>query len=259
LKLKKLFYFAILIFIAATALLTAQDKPLLSEAIREVIDTQGIEAAKKHFAEQYKLMKDAYEIDMKGIAELGNSYVKAGNHEAAGVVMEITLPFMQDMYTSQMSGQSNEIAQQLDEMEHVEKEKQKQISEEEQLSQDDYNAFDQGEARDDLERFTGLYGDPAETNEHRKLWVMVSCDGHLVSGALWGDVAPWWMKTEGDKTFSYADSFIKLNMEFETDANGKAVSMVHDLSYMKTPLERLGPVPDDWEPCLEPPERVQHR
>jgi hypothetical protein len=259
LKLKKLFYCAILIFLAAPALLTAQDKPLLSQAIREVIDTQGNEAAKKHFAEQHELQKDAYEIDMKGITELSNSYVKAGNYEAAGVVMEITSPFMQDMYKSQMSGVSNEMAQQLAEMEAAEKEKQKKISEEEQLSEDNYKAFDQGEARNDLERFTGLYGEPAEKNEHRRLWVMVSCDGHLVSGALWGDVAPWWMKTEGDKAFSYADSFVKLNMEFETDANGKAVRMGHDLSYMKTPLERLGPVPDDWEPCLEPPERVQHR
>ena len=256
---KKLFYFTILIFLAGTALLTAQDKPLLSEAIREVIDTQGIEAAKKHFAEQYELQKDAYEIDMKGIAELTNSYVEAGNHDAAGVIMEITLPFMQTMYTNQMSGQSNEMAQQLEEMERAEKEKQKGISEEEQLSQDDNNAFDQGEARNDLERFTGLYGDPEEKNENRKLWVMISCDGYLVSGALWGDASPWWMKTEGNKSFSYADSFVKLKMEFETDANGKAVRMVHDLSYMKTPLERLGPVPDDWEPCLEPPERVQHR
>lgn len=255
---KKLFYFAILTFLAAPALLTAQDKPLLSEAIREMIDTQGIEAAKKHFAEQYELQKDAYEIDMKGIAELTNSYVKAGNHEAAGVIMEITLPFMQAAYTSQMSGQSNVMAQQQAEMERVEKEKQKKISEEEQLSKDNYKTL-LGEARKDLERFTGLYGNPEEKNEHRKLWVMVSCDGYLVSGALWGDVAPWWMKTEGDKTFSYADSFVKVNMEFETDANGKAVRMVHDLSYMKTPLERLGPVPDDWEPCLEPPERVQHR
>jgi len=255
---KKLFYFAIVIFLAIPAMLTAQDKPLLSEAIREVIDTQGIEAAKKHFAEQYELQKDAYEIDMKEISELGNSYVNASNYEAASVVMEITLPFMQDMYTSQMSGQSNVMAQQQAEMERLEKEKQKKISEEEQLSKDNYKTL-LGEARKDLERFTGLYGDPEEKNEHRKLWVMVTCDGYLVSGALWGDASPWWMTTEGDKTFSYADSFVKLNMEFDTDANGKAVRMVHDLSFMKTPLERTGPVPEDWEPCVEPPERVQHR
>ena len=63
------------------------------------------------------------------------------------------------------------------------------------------------EVNKDLERFTGLYSDPEESNENRKLWVMVSCDGQLVSGALWGDVAPWWMKSEGDNVF-YIRRFI---------------------------------------------------
>jgi hypothetical protein len=111
------------------------------------------------------------------------------------------------------------------------------------------------EARNDLERFTGLYGDPEEKNENRRLWVMVSCDGYLVSGALWGDVAPWWMKSEADNIFTYADSFFKLRMEFKTDEDGKAIRMIHDLSFLKTPLERLGPIPEDWEPCLERPKR----
>jgi len=107
----------------------------------------------------------------------------------------------------------------------------------------------------DLERFTGLYGDPEEGDENRKLWVMVSCDGQLVSGALWGDVAAWWMESEGDNVFTYADSFFKLGMEFETDEDGKAIRMNHDLSFLKTPLEKLGPIPDDWEPCVERPKR----
>lgn len=110
-------------------------------------------------------------------------------------------------------------------------------------------------ARDDLERFTGLYGDPEEKNEYRKLWVMVSCDGYLVSGALWGDVAPWWMTSEADNIFTYADSFFQLRFEFETDENGNAVKMIHDLEWMKSPLERAGPLPDDWDPCIERPKR----
>jgi hypothetical protein len=107
----------------------------------------------------------------------------------------------------------------------------------------------------DLERFSGLYGDPEESNEYRKLWVMVSCDGQLVSGALWGDVAPWWMTAEGNNIFTYADSFFKLRVEFETDEEGKAIRMIHDLSFLKTPLEKLGPIPEDWDPCLERPKR----
>jgi hypothetical protein len=107
----------------------------------------------------------------------------------------------------------------------------------------------------DMERFTGLYGDPEEGDENRRLWVMVSCDGQLVSGALWGDATPWWMKSEGDNVFTYADSFSKVRMEFKTDKDGKAFRMIHDLSALKTPLEKHGPIPDDWDPCLERPKR----
>lgn len=111
------------------------------------------------------------------------------------------------------------------------------------------------EAKQNLEQYTGLYGDPEESNEYRKLWVMVSCDGQLVTGALWGDVAPWWMKSEGNSVFTYKDSFSELRMEFEKDENGNVIRMNHDLSGIKTPLERLGPIPEDWEPCVEKPLR----
>ncbi len=110
-------------------------------------------------------------------------------------------------------------------------------------------------ARDDLMRFTGLYADPNEENELRKLWVMVSCDGYLVAGALWGDVAPWWMTSESENVFTYEDSFIQLRLEFETDENGKTVRMHHDLQGMKSPLVWSGPLPEDWDPCLERPKR----
>ena len=108
---------------------------------------------------------------------------------------------------------------------------------------------------EDLQRFTGLYGDPEEKNENRRLWVMVSCDGHLVAGALWGDVAPWWLKEEAGNIFTYEDSFFKLRLEFETDNEGNVVGMNHDLTGMKKPLNYLAPIPEDWDPCLERPKR----
>jgi hypothetical protein len=113
----------------------------------------------------------------------------------------------------------------------------------------------QGQPREDLKRFTGLYGDPSGENQNRKLFVTVSCDGYLVSGAMWGDVAPWWMRSEDDKVFSYSDTFNKIRMEFETDAGGNTLRMRHTLEHMKNPLKRLGPLPDDWEPCMERPKR----
>jgi len=109
--------------------------------------------------------------------------------------------------------------------------------------------------RVDLERFTGLYGDPDEKNETSRLWVMISCDGYLVSGALWGGVGSWWMTSEADNIFTYEDSFTRLRMEFETDENGKGVRVNHDLEGIKTPLELLAPIPEDWGPCLERPKR----
>jgi hypothetical protein len=113
------------------------------------------------------------------------------------------------------------------------------------------------EVSKDLGRYTGLYGDPEESNEYRKLWVMVSCDSQLVSGALWGGAAGWWMNSEGDNVFTYADSFTNVRMEFETDKDGKAIRMNHELSSIKTALERLGPIPDDWDPLFRATQDVK--
>jgi hypothetical protein len=30
--------------------------------------------------------------------------------------------------------------------------------------------------------------------------------------------------------------------------------MVHGLDYMPNPLRHLGPLPDDWQKCIQPPE-----
>ena len=252
---KQVHFFFVIILLALQALSLAQTKPLLSDAIRKAIDEKGIELAKKEFAEQYRSQKDFYEVDMKGISELSRKYSEAGNIQAAGVVMEIATPYMQDLITSQMNNQNNEAGQKLVEMQQNEKEKQLKEKETQKDTQKNESYFDQGKARTDLERFTGLYADPEEKNENRKLWVMISCDGYLVIGALWGDASPWWMKSEGDNIFSYKDSFTKLNINFETDSDGKAVKLNHDLSGMKSPLKRVGPLPDDWEPCLERPKR----
>jgi hypothetical protein len=253
---KKFTFFLFLFF--CTAFLNtviAQDKPLLSEEIRKAIDTQGIEGAKKQFAEPNQTLLDKYNIDMQGISTVTNAYVQAGKMDEAGAVAEISSPFLQYVITSTLQQHSPELAQQLAEQQRLAKEKkekgyaEKEKHQQEQEQQQIVNF--QGQPRDDLERFKGLYGDPEGKDQTRKLWVTVSCDGYLVSGAMWGDVAPWWMKSTDDNVFTYQDSFNKLRMEFETDANGKAVSMKHDLKSLKSPLERVGPLPDDLEPCLE--------
>ena len=250
---KEHFKFIFIIVISAASVLSAQDRPLLSEAIKNSIDTQGIDVAKKHFTEIYNSKKDFYEIDMKGISELSSYYIKAGNYEAGSAVMEIAQPFMQDYISSKMGGISKEMGDKSKTNQMTENQKQKKNVKNEE-SKEENEALDyKGEARNDLERLTGLYGDPLETDKNRRFWVMVSCDGYLVIGALWGDVAPWWMKSEGDNIFTYSDSFNNIRMEFTTDKNGKATKMIHNLPSLKTPLERLGPLPEDWDPCYEQP------
>jgi len=229
----------------------AGDKPLLSEEIRQVIDTRGTEAARKRFAEIYPSRKDEYTIDMQDFAQLSSEYVQAGNMEAAGVLMEMVTPLMQDIMATSMNAQSGALAQQMAAAQRAEEARQVTNREAEQRLQEEVTDRQRGRSRDDLGRFTGLYGDPAEGNETRRIWVMVSCDGHLVSGALWGDASPWWMRSAADRVFTYSDSFTSFSMEFETGADGKASRMIHELEFMKSPLERLGPIPDDWGSCLK--------
>ncbi len=232
----------------------AQDKPLLSEAIREVIDTKGVESAKKYFTEQFNTKKDLYNIDMQGISAVNMAYSQAGDMESASAVMEIASPFMQFLLTSGSNSDYFKMLEGVAEQERedkAEREKQAKKRYEDQQKQDiiDY----QGQPRSDLEQFTGLYGDPAEKDKNRRIWVMISCDGYLVSGALWGDSSPWWMRSVDDMVFTYKDSWNNIRMQFETDANGKGPTMIHDLDFMKNPLVRLGPVSEEWGKCIERP------
>ena len=252
---KKILKYTIYIITIMPILLLAQDKLLLSKAIQSELDARGIESAKKYFAVHFESKKNSYEVDMKGITELSGKYINAGKMDLSSAVMEIAMPFMQYALSNQMTQSPNEDVRKLAEMQQMERNKKQSNSENVASKKDNEVAFDQGKPRYDLERFTGLYGDPKDDNKNRKVWVMVSCDGYLVAGALWGDASPWWMKSESDKVFSYSDSFSSLKIEFATDASGKAIKMNHDLSHLKSPLERLDPIPDNWEPCVERPKR----
>ena len=104
---------------------TEQTKPLLSESIREAIDTKGIEAAKKQFAESYHSNKNLYNVDMQGITKLTSAYTQSGNIEAAGAVMAIATPYLQDQIAAQMNIVSPGFAEKLAERRRADKEKNK--------------------------------------------------------------------------------------------------------------------------------------
>ena len=235
---------SVIFFLTITTVSVSQEKPLLSDAIRKAIDTRGIEGAKKYFKQSYQANKDYFEVDMDAVSKLSNEYVQNNNIAAAGAVMEMAQPYLQDYITSRLNGQSKELIKQQNNENNKNKAEAKESSD-----NDEALNYSPGPSRDDLDRFTGIYGDPAEKNKTRRLWVRTSCDGYLVAGALWGDASPWWFKSESDKIFAYKDSFNDIRIEFT--GKGKSEKMIHNLSFMKSPLERLGQIPDEWGPCVE--------
>lgn len=107
---------------------------------------------------------------------------------------------------------------------------------------------DLGPPRKDLSRFHGVYGDPAQQKQIPKnFFVFETCDGHLQFGAIWGDVAPWIMKSVDDKIFVQArlqaGEEKPLRLEFEVDEDGQAKGVVHSLDWRESPLVRLGDLP----------------
>jgi len=74
----------------------AEEKPLLSEAIRNMIDSKGVDAATKYFAKDYAENKNNYQVDQQGIVELGTNYARAGNPTAMQAVFAIGTPYIND-------------------------------------------------------------------------------------------------------------------------------------------------------------------
>jgi hypothetical protein len=230
----------------------ADEKPLLSEEIRTVLESKGAEAAKERFAEIYPSQQEDYNVDMDGIMKLGSGYMQAGEMNSGMVVME-----MMSTIASGMAGAMNipgmptgAMAQQMAQAEKEEKARQAKARDKEKAQA---QAQSRGKVRQDLKRFMGMYVDPANAN--RTLFAMPSCDGYLVIGPMWADVGPWWMRSSADSDFTYADSFQDFKMEFVTDATGKAKEVRHNLDGVSSPLVLQGPLPEDWPACQERPKR----
>lgn len=234
----------------------AEGKPSLSGEIGAAIEAEGIEAAKKHFAEIYPAHKDEYELDMQGMMQLAQRYMQAGNMDAGMALMEMMSVVSQDMASAAMSTYNPEMAemqQRAMEEKAAEREQAARDRKEEQRLQQQAEARARGQARDDLGRFIGIYGDPADRDRLRTLFVTVSCDGYLVTGPMWADVGPWWMRSAADHVFTYADDWTNLSMEFT--GSGDNSRLMHDVEGISSPVDRLGPLPEDWPECQERPLR----
>lgn len=230
---------------------SAQDKPLLSDAIQQEIDANGAETAKEKFTSMDPSEREQYNVDMEGISKLTNTYLEDGNMEALMAISEITSVFMQDVIAQSMEQYSTEIdaMEEMAEQREAEREQENRQHEEERARERQQSIIErQGQPREDLERFKGVYGDPDDPESTRQLWVNVSCDGYLVVGAMWGDAAPWWMRSESENVFTLEDSFNNIRMEFGTS---ESLQMNHNLEFMENPLQRVGDLPEDWDSCIE--------
>jgi len=116
-----------------------------------------------------------------------------------------------------------------------------------------------GEPRDDLDRFYGVDGDPNDENG-RDFFVAPAQrpeyaenqlpQGYLMVGAMWGDVAPWYMMSVSDTRFEQqwvnpgGEAII---VEFELGPEDNAVAIVFETVFDdRGRLERLGDLPEGW-------------
>lgn len=117
-----------------------------------------------------------------------------------------------------------------------------------------------GEPRNDLERFYGVYGDP--DNPGRDFFVAKAerpagsdvniPPGYLMVGAMWGDVAPWYMKSLSDTEFKqqWVSDFQSepLAVNFELGEDGNAIALAFKTMFAdRGRLQRLNDLPAEWQ------------
>ena len=118
-----------------------------------------------------------------------------------------------------------------------------------------------GEGRDDLARFHGLYGTPGDPNGRNYFVAEARAprgadvkipEGLIMIGAMWGDVAPWIMKSLEDTRFvrpGWNEYNPDIHVRFETGPDGKATAMIfEDFEHEdRKRLERIGDQPEDFQ------------
>jgi len=232
---------------------TTPAKPLLSKEIRTVFEKSGSEAAQKRYNEIVARQAGAYEFDVKGMMDLGTEYAKAGDMTAAQVFFamgsEMSIAQLQRLHATQ---QNSEVLRQLNAtLDSADREAEKVVAATPKLPDLGFRGS-KGVARDDLDRFAGVYGDPAKQQPSPRNFFIYACKGFLRFGAMWGDVAPYAMRSTGTLTFEQAwlESFEKegVKLEFHVDASGKATAITHTFTFGAAAqrVPRLGGLPKEW-------------
>ena len=232
-------------------------EPVIAPQIGQLIAEEGVDAANQRFSELMQSESLNFTLESQGLMTLMSGYMQAGNSEAGEAVGEMYAQLMQQMMSGGASMLPPEMAEAMKGAQAAEEAAEKQRKaeqEEDQKLQQKREQQSRGKSRDDLNRFVGLYSDPNSNDTNRSIFVAVSCDGYLVTGPMWADVGPWWMRSAADKVFTYADSWTNLSFEF-TGNDGRGMRLNHDVEGAVSPLENKGPLPDDWPDCVERPRR----
>jgi hypothetical protein len=224
-------------------------KPLLSEVIRATLEKEGADAARKRYQQIAREQKDEYEFDYAALVEHGGALIKAGDVARGAVLIEIAADAASLRAGPAPAPPAAERRAPL---------RTSRAAEEAAARRRTLEAL--GPARADLGRFHGVYGDPKAQRTPRNFSVDQTCDGHVRIGAMWGDVAPWVLKSVSDTAFASAweDPSLPhpLRVTFHTDASGRAAAMSHNILSNEdqlTRLERLGDLPKGYAQDCSPP------
>lgn len=205
-------------------------RPTLSGEIRRALADGGAEAAERRFAEMYPTAQAGYELDVHNLVALSTERMQAGDMAGAQAVMKMWTAILQDQQAAKAGGAAPPATV-------------------EPAGTPPPGTVDAGPRRTDLARFHGLYGD--QPPSPRSLFVRETCDGHLQVGSLFGDVAPWTMRSESELAFVQAfvpptQAMPPVRVEFVTAPDGTIEAVRHALTGERQRVPRAGPLPPGW-------------
>lgn len=222
----------------------------LSTEVARLIETQGVGAAREWFTQLWQDGAADYEPDVDKLADLGSRYLQEGNLEAGMAVMEMVSIISLAELDAALQSQAALVAEMEAAAAEIAAEKGAEADATVTAAAPESAAPERGPAREDLQRFTGLYA--SEESPDRELFVTRTCNGFLVAGPLWADTAPWGLRSEGDTVFGFQQSGLQFRLEFATNDDGTALQLSHTIRGLASPMQRRGPLPDAWHTCLEP-------
>ena len=233
----------------------AQDRPLLSEEIRAAYEEGGVSRARARYQVIVEGESDAYEFDTQGMLTLAAEYAQASDVEASQAISMLAYEIAMAQFQGSDAGAR--MAAMLDSARQADEAREEEARTA-RAGAGPTVPLDRGAPRDDLARFFGLYGDPDAGNAaNRQLFVTETCDGRLAFSGMWGDVAPFIMRSEGDTRFDQivVSDFqaVAYRLDFEVGADGRAAALTHNLT-ADSSIERWprdGDLPDGWEDCLD--------